>query len=114
MYLIQTIISFFRDKQYRDLIFTAGIIIGIGTVVYHYLEGWTWFDSLYFSVITLSTVGYGDISPQTTGGKAFTMVYVIVGIGIILSFVNAFYAHYVKVLEQELEKRSNKKKQKKT
>ena len=82
--------------------------------MYHYLEGWTWFDSLYFSVITLSTVGYGDISPQTTGGKTFTMVYVIVGIGIILSFVNAFYAHYAQVLEQELEKRSNKKKQKKT
>jgi voltage-gated potassium channel len=113
MYLIRTIITFFRDKQYRDLIFTSAVIIGVGTVVYHYLEGLSWFDSLYFSVITLSTVGYGDISPQTIGGKLFTMLYVIIGIGIILSFVNAFYAHYIKVMEEEISKRADRKKQKK-
>lgn len=113
MFFIRTIVSFFRDKQYRDLTFTAGFIIGIGTVVYHFLEDLSWFDSLYFSIITLSTVGYGDFSPQTMGGKLFTMVYVIIGIGIILSFLNAFYAHYIKVMEDEFAKREERKRQKK-
>lgn len=112
MFFIRTILTFFKDKQYRDLIFTAGVIIALGTVVYHYLEGLSWLDSAYFSVITLSTVGYGDLSPQTTGGKIFTMFYVIIGIGIILSFVNAFYAHYAKVLEEGSSKRALKKKNK--
>ena len=51
-------------------------------------------DCLYFSVITLTTIGYGDIAPETTGGKIFTMFYIVVGIGIILSFINTIYKHY--------------------
>jgi len=66
----------------------------VGTIVYHNLEGWGWVDSLYFSMITLTTVGYGDFSPQTNGGKIFTIIYIIVGVGIILSFVNTVYNHY--------------------
>ena len=52
-------------------------------------EGWSLFDSFYFSVITLPTIGYGDLSPSTTAGKIFTIVYIFVGLGIILGFVNA-------------------------
>lgn len=44
-------------------------------------------DSLYFSVITLTTVGYGDFSPQTPGGKIFTMIDILVGLGLISGFV---------------------------
>jgi hypothetical protein len=41
-------------------------------------------DALYFSVVTLTTVGYGDFAPQTDLGKLFTAVYVRLGIGILL------------------------------
>ena len=44
-------------------------------------------DAVYFSVVTLTTVGYGDFAPQTDVGKLFTAVYVLVGIGILLTFV---------------------------
>ena len=94
MILYKTLVSFLKDEEYRDLLLTTSIVIAFGSIIYHYLEGWTWIDSIYFSVITLTTVGYGDFSPQTDGGKLFTIFYIIIGIGIILSFINTVYNHY--------------------
>lgn len=94
MIFIKTIFSFLKDKEYRDLLITTLFILGFGTIVYHKLEGWAWIDSLYFSVITLTAIGYGDISPQTNEGKLFTIFYIMIGIGIILTFVNTIYDHY--------------------
>ena len=94
MFLFKTIIAFLKCREYRSLLLTTLFILIIGTVVYHSLEGWGWIDSLYFSTITLTTVGYGDFSPQTDGGKLFTIFYIMLGVGIILSFVNAVYHHY--------------------
>ena len=58
-----------------------------GTLFYWRVEGWSVLDSIYFSVITLTTVGYGDLAPTTAAGKVFTILYGFAGIGIILSFV---------------------------
>lgn len=92
--LFATIISFFKDENYRNLLYTTFTILGIGTVVYHYLEEWSWIDSIYFSVVTLTTIGYGDFTPKTDIGKIFTIGYIFLGIGIILSFINTVYNHY--------------------
>ena len=106
MLLIRTTISFLKDEEYRDLLLTTLFIIALGSVSYRYLEGWSWIDSIYFSVITLTTIGYGDLSPQTDGGKVFTLFYIVLGIGIILSFVNTVYHHYNTI---RLDKKSDKK-----
>ncbi len=66
----------------------AGAVLLTGTVFYHLVEKLSIVDAFYFSVITLTTVGYGDISPQTTAGKLFTAAYVIIGIAIIATFGN--------------------------
>ena len=94
MIFIRTIIEFLKDPEYRSLLTTTGIVLGLGSTVYHYLEHWSWVDSIYFSIITLTTIGYGDFSPQTVEGKLFTIFYIIIGIGIILSFINTIYEHY--------------------
>lgn len=94
MLFLKTIIEFVRDKEYRDLLITSSLILVTGALVYHYLEGWSMVDSFYFAVITLTTIGYGDFSPQTDAGKIFTMFYVIVGLGMILSFIQTVYSHY--------------------
>ena len=101
MIFFKTLTSFFQDKQYRDLLITTLIILGIGSIVYHYLEDWNWLDSIYFSIITLTTIGYGDFSPQTDGGKLFTIFYILIGIGIILSFINTIYNHYSNIKTKE-------------
>jgi len=101
MLFFRTLLSFLKNKEYQDLLMTTIIVLGIGTVMFHLLEGWTWIDSAYFSVITLTTVGYGDYSPQTDGGKLFAIFYIFMGIGIILSFVNTVYNHYNTILLNE-------------
>jgi len=94
MMFFKTLISFLRDREYRNLLHVTGLFIVMGTVVYHYLEGWSRIDSLYFSIITLTTIGYGDFSPQTDAGKLFTIGYILLGIGVILGFINTVYLHY--------------------
>lgn len=106
MVFFKAIISFLKDKQYRDLLVTSLIILLIGTLSYHHLEGWGYIDSLYFSVITLTTVGYGDFSPQTNGGKIFTIFYIFIGLGMILSFLHTLFDHF----NQERQEYTNSKK----
>jgi len=66
------------------------------------VEGWNLLDSLYFSVVTLTTIGYGDLSPSTAASKIFTIFYIFVGLGIILAFVNT-------VAERAMERRRKSK-----
>ena len=94
MFLFRTILSFLRNSEYRTLLFTSSLVMAAGTLVYHWLEDWPWVDSFYFSVITLTTIGYGDLHPITDFGKLFTVVYIVVGLGLILGFINAVYDHY--------------------
>jgi hypothetical protein len=96
-----------RDPEFRGLLLIVAVLLGSGTWVYHRFEGWTVLDSLYFSVITLTTVGYGDLSPTQPGTKIFTIVFIIVGIGILLAFVNLVAKHALQVgsLRERLERR---------
>lgn len=70
------------------LVMVAIGIVGIGTVFYHIVEKLKYLDSLYFSVITLTTIGYGDIVPKTNAGKIFTIFYVLIGISILAGIAN--------------------------
>ncbi len=96
MSAIKHSVLFFKEKAYRNLIISTLTILLNGTLIYHFVEGWRWLDAFYFSVITLTTVGYGDFSPQTDFGKLFTTLYVLGGIGIMLSFINAVSDHRIK------------------
>ena len=59
-----------------------------GTLFYLTVEGWSAVDAFYFSVTTLTTVGLGDLTPATTFGKLFTVVYIFAGLGLIAGFIN--------------------------
>ncbi|MFN8471049.1 MAG: potassium channel family protein [Anaerolineae bacterium] len=79
------LLDLLQDRDSRPTLYWALGALGAGMVVYHYLEGWSYLSALYFCVITLATVGYGDLTPTTELSRAFTIVYVINGVVILLA-----------------------------
>ena len=78
-----------RDARVRLLLGLTGTLILLASLVYRWLEGWSWLDALFFSVVTISTVGYGDLVPQTAAGKIFTILYIFSGIGLFVAAAGA-------------------------
>lgn len=70
------------DKQKVQILaalFSAFLLLG--ALVYHFLEGWTYIEALYFSFTTLTTIGLGDYLPSTRASKLFSIFYIIFGLG---------------------------------
>jgi voltage-gated potassium channel len=82
----QRISQFFGlNAQLAAVFSTLMTLIAVGTVVYRYLEGWSWIDSFYFTVCTVTTVGYGDIIPSTDVSRLFTAIYALAGVSLALA-----------------------------
>jgi voltage-gated potassium channel len=58
-------------------------VLGFGTVGYEVVMGWSWFDSFYFTVITITTIGYNEPEGMTRSGRYFTILLIFVGVGTI-------------------------------
>ena len=76
-----------RDAEFRTLGILLALTLLGGTIFYWQLEGWSLLDSFYFCVMTLSTVGFGDLAPTSEASKTFTIVFALLGIGLFASFV---------------------------
>ncbi len=76
-----------EDQTFRELVLSVLILLGSGTTFYALVEEWNVIDAFYFSVLTLATVGYGDLVPTTTGSKLFTVAYVLFGVGLLAAFI---------------------------
>ena len=77
-----------RRQIYRVLAGAALLVLVGGTVVYHFLEDWSWVDSFYFCTVCITTVGFGDLAPTTDAAKLFTAAYIFAGMGIVATLVN--------------------------
>lgn len=72
----------------------AGFIF-IGTSVYHSLEDWTWIQSFYFTVVTLTTVGYGDLTPSNDSTRLFTAWFILIGVTVVVSSIGYIGNGYI-------------------
>ena len=79
-----------NKHAFRYLAGLAILVLLLGTVVYRIIEDWSWVDSFYFSSVTLTTVGFGDLSPSSDVSKLFTVFYIFTGISLIGGVLNAF------------------------
>jgi voltage-gated potassium channel Kch len=78
----------FKQPKYRSFIYWLVILLAAGTIFYSIIEGWSILDSLYFSVVSLATVGYGDLVPITPAGKLFSIFFILFGLSMLATFVN--------------------------
>ena len=88
---------------HRRLVYVAVVILIIlfgSATFYHFIENWRYIDALYFSAATMTTVGYGDITPKTDTGKIFTIIFVFMGVGIALYGLSLIASHFVEVREE--------------
>ncbi|MDD5557129.1 MAG: potassium channel family protein [bacterium] len=76
-----------KDPEFRALLTVFIVLLAVSTTFYVRNEGWRPLDALYFSVTTLATVGFGDFVPRTDAGKAFTIIFLLVGVGVFVALV---------------------------
>ena len=77
------------DRRTRPVFLYVMILILIGTMLYHWMDGWNSLDSFYFVLITLTTIGYGDFSPTTPITKLIPIYYGVNGILVLLLLYDA-------------------------
>lgn len=86
--LLKTILRAAQDREFRALLLITLTLLVSGTLFYSAHEGWSIIDSVYFCVMTMSTVGYGDLTPTTDISKVFTVIFSVVSIGIFVGLVS--------------------------
>jgi hypothetical protein len=94
----QLIIALFRlskaiyrsasDPEFRGLLLLTLVLLLSGTLFYANVEHWSYLDALYFCVMTMSTIGYGDFTPTTDFSKIFTIIYSLISIGVFVGVVS--------------------------
>lgn len=84
-----------HDALVIALLLITGLVL-VGAAVYHRAEGLGRFNSVYFAMISISTIGYGDIVPHTVAGKIVTMVYSITGVPLFIYTAGLFVERRIK------------------
>ncbi len=93
--LARAVVAVWRDPETKALPIVAGALLFSGTLFYWRVEGWTIIESLYFSVVTLTTVGFGDLTPTTPGAQIFTIFYILTGIGVFVALLASVAQQYI-------------------
>src|ERR1700704_2811580 len=78
-----------KDRRILFALVAVVIAIGFGTVGFYFIEGWSILDSLYAAAQTVTTVGYGDVTPATRNGRLFAMIFMLAGVGVVLYALTA-------------------------
>ncbi len=68
-------------RQFRNTVIGILAVLLIGTAGYMTLEDWSFMDAFYMTVITLTTIGFGETHPLSTSGRIFTLMIIFCGMG---------------------------------
>jgi len=70
-------------RRFIGIISAVILVVVTGVAGYMIIEGWSFLDALYMTVITISTVGYEEVGTLSVAGKAFSIVLIIGGVGVV-------------------------------
>ena len=94
--LARAVTAVWRDPETKALPFVAAALLITGTIFYWRSEGWTIIQALYFSVVTLTTVGFGDFTPTSAGTQIFTIIYILTGLGVLVALLSSVAQQYIR------------------
>jgi len=104
------------QKQFKKLIrsriyvavSSVATMIAIGTWLFHKLEDWSWAESFYFTVASLTTVGYGDLHPTNDTSRVAVAVFILIGVGIVAAALGSIGSAYADRRTRILQDKINK------
>ncbi len=79
-------------RQFRAATILILIVIPVGILGYVLIEGRPWFEAIYLTIITLTTIGFGDIVPTTPLGRLFTLALIFTGLSALAFFLSSSFA----------------------
>lgn len=68
-------------RELRAPLIALGVVFVIGVVGYRAMAGWTWIDAAWMALITITTIGYGEVHPLTEAQRLFGLVYIVAAVG---------------------------------
>jgi voltage-gated potassium channel len=83
------------SKRLRYLALLPVVVVIIGTFGFMWLEKLSFLNAIYFTITTITTVGYGDISPSTPSGKIFTIFIILVGVSTVLAILSNILQYFI-------------------
>lgn len=119
--LFLSLIDVWKDIEFRVLFVLVLLLLFIGTIFYSEVEGHTIVDSLFFSVMVMSTIGNDNITLTTSVAKIFTVVFAFISIGVFIAlgskvafiFVDRSKKSQKIIKDWETERQERKKRKKK-
>lgn len=78
-----------NNRRILFAVVAVTVAIGFGAAGFHLIEGWSILDSLYVAAQTVTTVGYGDLTPATRNGRIFSTVFMLAAVGVVLYALTA-------------------------
>lgn len=87
------LIKFFKTKIYTA-IFLLVVILSIGVLGYRFISNYSWIDAVYMTVITLTTVGFGEVIPLDYNSKIFTIFLILASV-VIMGYALSIITEYI-------------------
>lgn len=90
-----------RHPRHQAFALAVIVVIAVGAIFYSLTEDWSLADSLYFTIIDLTTIGFGDLTPTTTFSRLFTVLYAVIGVGLIGAAANLIVKNAQQAIKQQ-------------
>lgn len=87
--------KFLNTNGFKYVLFLSVLLVITGGILIHYAEGMSITDGIWWAFVTSTTVGYGDISPNSLYGRLIAMVLMLLGIGLIGSVTSTLTAYFL-------------------